>query len=274
MVSYGVIHTSYADSTPSTVIGKNFINFTIPIGNKTMVISMPNEKLLFKPVANVKTNDNGQKIVSVSFIQKSDLLSLYHDLGWYKMQQKAVFVYPIFTQAAYGKHGFYDYYAKTCDSKCLTVPIPTTISSSYVSSAKGAAVLTLLYYPFITDLDIDKNPDILKKYDKVILLHNEYVTKKEFDAITNHPNVVYLYPNSLYALVNVNYFNNVITLVKGHGYQNTLNAFGWKYDNSKLEYDFDCSNWKFDKTSNGKQLNCYPEYRLLSDKDLLKAIKN
>ncbi len=190
------------------------------------------------------------------------------------MSQKAVFVYPILTQAAYGNNGFYDYYEKKCDSHCITVPIPQKIESTYSSSSKGATVLTLLYYPFITDIDIDKNPDILKKYDKVILLHSEYVTKKEFDAITNHPNVVYLYPNSLYAQVNVDYSKNTITLIKGHGYQNVLNAFGWKYDNSKSEYNFNCDNWKFEKISNGKQLSCYPEYRILTDKDLLNAIKN
>ncbi|SMH72213.1 hypothetical protein [Candidatus Nitrosotalea okcheonensis] len=36
-------------------------------------------------------------------------------------------------------------------------------------------------------------------------MHNEYVTKKEFDAITSHPDVIFLYPDALYAQVRTNY---------------------------------------------------------------------
>ena len=45
------------------------------------------------------------------------------------------------------------------------------------------------------------------------MLHNEYVTQAMFDAITNHPNVIYLYPNALYAEIEVDYENNLITLI-------------------------------------------------------------
>ena len=72
----------------------------------------------------------------------------------------------------------------------------------------------------------------------MIVLPNEYVTKKEFDAITNHPDVVFLYPNALYAQVRTNYTDNTITLVHGHGYPDIKikNGFGWKYDSSKYDY--------------------------------------
>ncbi|KFI21105.1 hypothetical protein HW44_17400, partial [Nitrosococcus oceani] len=131
--------------------------------------------------------------------------------------------------------GFYDYYNKKCDTSCLTVSIPKKISGSYSSSITAAFALTLLNYSSINDIDVDKNPDMLKKYDKVIVLHNEYVTQREFDAITHHPNVVYLFPNALYAKVNTDYKKSTITLAKGHGYpdKNTRNGFGWKNDNSK-----------------------------------------
>jgi hypothetical protein len=68
--------------------------------------------------------------------------------------------------------------------------------------------------------------------------------KEEFNAITNHPHVVYLYPNSLYAKVSIDYWNNTTTLIRGHGYPDkTLgNGFGWKFDNSKFEYDRECAN--------------------------------
>ena len=32
-------------------------------------------------------------------------------------------------------------------------------------------------YDIIDDIVIDKNPSILEEYDKVIMLHNEYVTR-------------------------------------------------------------------------------------------------
>ena len=76
-------------------------------------------------------------------------------------------------------------------------------------------------------MSIDKNPDMLKKYDKVIMLHNEYVTRNMFDAITNHPNVIYLYPNALYAEIEVDYENNLMTLIRGHGYPERGPSIKW-----------------------------------------------
>ena len=78
----------------------------------------------------------------------------------------------------------------------------------------GHQALTLLGYTAITDEEIDMNPSILQQFDKVIMLHNEYVTRTMFDAITNHPNVFYLYPNALYAEIEVDYIDETITLIK------------------------------------------------------------
>ena len=190
-------------------------------------------------------------------------------------KSKIIIIYPIFTQAAYGKKGFYDYYRKQCDSSCLTVNIPTTIAGSYVSSGVGFTVISSLNFDTVTDVDVDKKPDILKQYDKVIVLHNEYVTQKEFDAITSHPHVIYLYPNSLYAKVFVNFDQNTITLVRGHNYPESKirNGFDWKFDNSPLEYDTLCNNWKFNEITNGIMLNCYPENYLSHNIPLLKMMK-
>ena len=188
-------------------------------------------------------------------------------------RSSTVVVYPIFTQAAYGNDGFYDYYKKICDSKCLTVKIPPKIYESYVSSGMGFIMLNSLNFDTLTDVDVDKNPDILKQYKRVIILHNEYVTKKEFDAITTHPNVIYLYPNALYAEIKVNYVTNQTTLVRGHSYptQDVINGFGWKYDNSRMEYDTSCKNHSYFKVANGMMLNCYPEL-VISDKTFLKSL--
>ncbi|HEV2192912.1 MAG TPA: hypothetical protein VGR54_04745 [Nitrosopumilaceae archaeon] len=190
--------------------------------------------------------------------------------------QKTIVVAPLFTAAAYSHNGFYDYYRGECDTKCLTVSLNQAQNGSYVSSGNGVAILkSILGYSTITDADVDKNPRILQDFNRVILLHNEYVTKKEFDAITHHPNVIYLYPNALYAQVKVDYSKNTITLINGHAYpyKNIGNGFNWKYDNSKFEYDTKCDSWQFVEINNGKMLNCYPESRILNDTDLINTIK-
>ncbi|MDE1765639.1 MAG: hypothetical protein KGI27_05085 [Thaumarchaeota archaeon] len=190
--------------------------------------------------------------------------------------KKPVVIVPVFTATAYSKHGFYSYYLGKCDSTCLSATIYARGPLGYSASEFAVDVLRSLGYHTITDIDVDKNPGILSQYDKVIVLHNEYVTQKEFDAIISHPHVIYLYPNSLYAKIIVNYDQNTITLLRGHGYPepNISNGFGWKFDNSQFEYDTSCSNWKFNEIKNGIMLDCYPENHLAYNIPLLKAIKD
>ena len=184
-------------------------------------------------------------------------------------------VFPIFTAAAYSEPGFYTYYKEECDEECLTIEIQKEYPPDFVSSGNGFQVLKSLGYEIISDINVDQNPDILKKYDKVILLHNEYVTNKEFDAIINHPKVIYLYPNALYAEVKVDDSNNSITLLRGHNFPEPeiLNGFNWKFDNSPLEYNTNCKDMGFDRINNGWMLNCYPESTIHQSKVLLEMIK-
>jgi len=209
---------------------------------------------------------------TISFKSKIDYSKIMYD----GINEKTVVIYPTFTETAYSKNGFYDYYGKKCDQSCLTVSIKDSFEGDYRSSNIGYQILKLLEYPVITDIDIDKNPTILNQYQKIILLHNEYVTKKEFDAITFHPNVIYLYPNALYAEVSVNYVNNTISLIRGHGYpnENIVNGFDWEFENTNpYEYDNKCNRWEFYNITNGKMLNCYPENFLTTSMKLLELIK-
>lgn len=189
--------------------------------------------------------------------------------------ENTVVISPIFTAVAYHEPGFYTYYRGECDEECLTSEIQEKYPPLFVSSGNGLQVLKLLGYEIISDIDVDQNPNILEKYDKVILLHNEYVTKKEFDAITNHPKVIYLYPNSLYAEITVDYENNSMTLLRGHNFPTSkiTNGFDWEFDNSPLEYNENCKDMGFDKIDNGWMLNCYPESAIHQSKVLLKMIK-
>jgi len=220
---------------------------------------------------------NGERIwQSAEFVLKPENMKLYEEIGVYNDNQKSVVIFPIFTAAAYSEPGFYTHYRGECDEKCLTVELKDAYSPTSTVSGNGFQVLYLLGYETISDIDVDQNPNTLEQYDKVILLHNEYVTKRMFDAITNHPNVIYLYPNAMYAEVEFNEEENTITLIRGHSYPEThiANGFDWEFDNSILEYNTDCSEMGFDKIDNGWMLNCYPETEIHKSMVLLKMIKD
>jgi hypothetical protein len=205
--------------------------------------------------------------------------AMYNEVAVWNDPQNAAVVYPYFTAVAYTEPGFYTYYRGECDS-CTTTKFSQQIPL-YSASAMGHQSLSLLGYQSITDVEIDKNPGILAQFDKVIMLHNEYVTRTMFDAITNHPNVIYLYPNALYAEIEVDYVDNTITLIRGHGYPDPKisNGFDWEFDNTHpYEYDNTCLDMQFYKIKNGWMTNCYPENIFLENTqklfNLLKAVKD
>jgi len=206
-------------------------------------------------------------------------MDTYNEVAVWNDPQKTVVVYPYFTSVAYNEPGFYTYFRGDCDD-CTTTkfaqPIPL-----YTSSGIGHQALTLLGYTSITDVEIDKNPSILQQFDKVIILHNEYVTRTMFDAITNHPNVLYLYPNALYAEIEVNYIDETITLIRGHNYPEPeiTNGFDWEFENTHpYEFDSECKILEIYRIKNGHMTNCYPENVFLKDGEqifkLLKLIKD
>lgn len=217
---------------------------------------------------------DGEKIWRNAYYELDESkYAIYDEL---KNNKNSVVVFPIFTAAAYSEPGFYTYYRGECDESCLTVKLEEEYNPVFTSSANGFQVLGLLEYDLITDITIHQNPDILLQYEKVILLHNEYVTQEEFLAITSHPNVIYLYPNALYAEIHFDEELWEISLIRGHNYPDPLirNGFDWKYDNSLEEYDVECNNMKFSKIDNGWMLNCYPENVLHKSKELLAQIRD
>jgi hypothetical protein len=185
-------------------------------------------------------------------------------------KENVVVIYPIFTASAYSDGGFYDYYKGKCNTSCLTTTIKDV--SAYETSKNGIKVLEWYGFKMIDDIDVDKNPDILKNYTTVILLHNEYVTIKEFNAILNHPNVIYMYPNALYAVIT--FENDKINLIRGHNYPDISirNGFNWKNDNTVIETNSECRDWNFYKVDNGYMLNCYPDNVIKRKPEILLAM--
>jgi len=206
-------------------------------------------------------------------------MDMYNEVAVWNDPQKTAVVYPYFTFIAYNEPGFYTYYRGECDSCTTTKFAPPT--PLYTSSGMGHQALTLLGYTSLTDMEIDQNPAILQQFDKVIMLHNEYVTRAMFDAITSHPNVIYLYPNALYAEIEVDYVDETITLIRGHNYPEPeiVNGFDWEFDNTHpYEYDTLCLDMEFYQIENGWMTNCYPENFFLQSTEslfnLLKLVKD
>ncbi len=274
----------------------------IKIDNKKILGQVPFEDVKFSPAwttdvedmvyiqssffevygrdGNCLVDDNGKtRWVSAALGLNPNNMDMYSEVAVWNDPQKAVVVYPYFTFAAYNEPGFYTYYRGECDD-CTTTKFaqPSTL---YTSSGNGHQALTLLGYPSITDVEIDQNPGILQQYDKVIILHNEYVTRTMFDAITNHPNVLYLYPNALYAEIEVDYNDETLTLIRGHGYPEPqiTNGFDWEFDNTRpYEFDSDCLDMQLYKIDNGWMTTCYPENLFITSVtdlfNLLKIIKD
>lgn len=111
------------------------------------------------------------------FVLKPELTEIYNQIGVYHEENKSVIIIPIFTASAYSENGFYDFYEKKCEN-CTTTKILTEKELVSTSSANAVKILKLLGYDSITDVELDKNPNLISEYNKIIILHNEYVTKK------------------------------------------------------------------------------------------------
>ena len=188
--------------------------------------------------------------------------------------EKTAVVYPILTQTAYAWGGIHDFYLGRCDS-CSEVKIDEFYDPIFSVGAKSFRILEFLGYNVIDDIDIDKNPEILSNFKSVVILHNEFVTEKEFLAITSHPNTVYMYPGALNSKVKVNYKNETMILERGPSFpkSDVINGFDWKYDNSNISNNTTCEKWKFYKINNGHMLNCTPEDIIQNNDKILKELK-
>ena len=195
-----------------------------------------------------------------------------------KPNNNSVVIFPVFTAAAYHEPGFYTYFGGNCDESCITDLSFEKFNFGFGGSGGTAQLLYFAGYDFLTDIEVDRNPELLENYDTVILLHNEYVTKKEFDAISNHPNLIFLHPNALYAEIDVNYDDNTMTLIRGHQYpppEKPANGFDYAIEQEfhHYEYDTKCENWEFIEIENGFHLNCYPETIITENLDILLKMK-
>lgn len=223
--------------------------------------------------------DDEERYSRVIFTPNQNNLEFYELLGPNNSDQTTIVIIPLFTKIAYTDGGFYDYYSGKCSEQCLTIGITESTKTEkydYRSSVIANQILQILGYDRISDADLHVNPSIISNYDRVIMLHNEYVTQEIFDAVTAHPKVIYLYPNALYAEITADVETNSIKLIKGHGYpeKSIKNGFDWKNENTHpYEFDNKCENWEFYQIDQGYMLNCYPEKILPFDVKLLETLR-
>jgi len=276
IIIVGIISLSYF-TTESSVIEKIEMNQNI---EKTELIEWPSVpedlfKILVEP-KDIRVIDGVSIPMKATFGLRSELTETYNQIGVFNQENKPLVIIPTFTASAYAPFGFYDYFSGNCGEQCLTTKIILENKLDYNSSANGFKILNLLGYDSISDLELHKNPNILNNYDKIILLHNEYVSKKMFDAITSHNNIIFLYPNALYAEIEVDMSKNEITLIRGHDYPpGIMNGFNYEIEEKFHEYEYDkaCLDWEFIEFENGYALNCYPEKPIWQNSLLLKTLK-
>ena len=239
-------------------------------------VGVPYFNFYFSPDGIDDINNNGTPLDGARITLNSAMSDKV--ISSLKPNENTVVIYPIFTSAAYQESGFYSYYAGDCDESCITDISFETPEFIYTSSGFSAQILYSVGYEFLTDIEVDKNPELLKNYDTVILLHSEYVTQKMFDAITSHPKLIFLHPNALYAEIEVDYGTNTMTLIRGHNYPEVEIGNGFDYAVEKefhdYEYDSDCLDWEFVEIENGYHLNCYPEGIIHKNLDILIKMKD
>ena len=271
-MTFGIIP---ATTSKTTLSMSDYID-DLSITHTVKAQSTSNFHLYLTPDDIQRLQNNFMNIDGIRILlNESNSEQLIEDL---KPNSGTVVIYPVFTSAAYKEPGFYTYFAGKCDQSCVTDLSFENPEFQFTSSGATAQILYHVGYDFLTDVQVDQNPEILENYETVILLHNEYVTQKQFDAISIHPNLIFLHPNALYALVTVDYDTNSITLIQGHDYppENPMkNGFNYEIEQKfhDYEYDTECSDWKFIEIVNGFHLNCYPESIILDNLEILKKMK-
>ena len=206
----------------------------------------------------------------------------------------SVVIFPTITLHAYKDSCIWDYY-ESANNDCLNINIDdvdfnepvidiwniknegTSPHYFWNTNLISYQVFNILGYETISELEIEEDPNVLDNYDKVIVLHNKYVTKKIFDAIINHEKVVYMHPGALSEEVELDLENKSLKILSPVKYpqdKNFNNDFLWMYDNTHREFKNceDIMDAKFENVANGIMTNCYSENIL--ETQILKIVKD
>lgn len=181
-------------------------------------------------------------------------------------QHSAILIKPTFTISAYQPNSWYDNKTK---SVITYYNEPFTNRMEY-GGAYNAFESLKDRVDTVNDRYVSEHPEILNRYNTVILLHNEYMTRQEYNAIMNHTNVFYVFPNAGYRFVTYDINTNQITLLNYTG--NKYASSVWtSYESNptsqpKQVSEFNQCILPFSYTKvnypNGIGYNCYPEFQI------------
>lgn len=177
------------------------------------------------------------------------------------------FIKPTFTAAAYNNafYKFYILFIHMSVGKNVTTHLNLLSSkvNDQITESSSASEITFLYdhlkmllpkssINVLTDADVDivsifmkngitnNNKNKNNRYDILIIGHEEYVTQREYENlkqfVANGGTLIVLDGNVFYAEVKYNRNTDVVTLVKGHGWEfNGKSAWKSVYERWKIE---------------------------------------
>ncbi|MDW0297280.1 MAG: hypothetical protein QN784_02365 [Nitrososphaeraceae archaeon] len=227
----------FAGSPPSITKELRNLNETIPIPGKQGHTTSNNDYIFSENKSEISTPSNDSHT------------------GEFGKKVKIALVIPTFTAAAYDRsfYLFYNKYINVTSGVNITTDLnllSSKVTEEPSSSASGFAMLYLLgnlkwispesHIGFLADQDIDRGSIFQSNgsniYDVIILGHQEYVTKKEYDNlkqfVSDGGTMIILDGNVFYAEVKYNNNKDTITLVKGHSWAFNGNS-AWRSVNER-----------------------------------------
>jgi hypothetical protein len=235
----------YKLATPTTP--GNWSKWSFPL----IINTTGTYRILIKATDNAGNENWAEKLINIPFILgTNEATSVEHS------KPSIAIINPTFTNAAYREHGFYTFYYKygyppfginiRSDLDMLTTPVLDLTANvtnksltnltalipsapeernfldpliSHVVKATPNATIT-----FMRDEDINDGhifgPDGNNAYHALILLHEEYVTQREYDNfkrfVMNGGTIVFIDGNVFFAQVGYDKDKHTATLIKGH----------------------------------------------------------
>jgi hypothetical protein len=251
---------TYLNKLAITSISHNWSKWSFPL----VINTTGTYRILIKATDNAGNQNFAEKLINVPFLASTTRQGIGESAE--DSKDRIAIIIPTFTKAAYREHAFYTFYYKykfppsgvhiKSDLDMLTTPvidldvnatdstltnltalIPTApedrntwkpLTNQLVKNAPNAIIT------FLRDEDVNDghifSSNGSNAYNVLILLHDEYVTQKEFDNlkhfVINGGTIVFLDANVFMAEVSYDSAKQTATLVKGHY---------WKFDGKSAE---------------------------------------
>jgi len=179
--------------------------------------------------------------------------------------QSTIVVYPTYTYYANEKNSLADVGTENCD-RCETYMFDYGLRRPYGYSDIGGSFLPIAerYFNMTDDYIVNKHPEILDAFDRVILMRNTYVTENLRQTILSHDKVIYLFPDAMTKQINIT--NSTMTYIGEYEPLHSMVPV-WNDDNR-------CADWLFVPVENGYIMTCFPDVALINNNEMLITIRD